>query len=75
MAESHAAERIRRLVETTARSVVKLSQLLTVGSAATLILLPMALVVGPAVAPATPITADSAWAPPERYPQPKFYIL
>lgn len=50
MAGSHAAERIRRLVETTARPVVQLNQLLTVGSAAALILLPLALVLGPAVA-------------------------
>jgi len=50
MAGSHAAERIRRLVETTAKPAVQLNQLLMVGSAAALILLPFALVLGPAVA-------------------------
>lgn len=50
MAGSHAAERIRRLLEPTAKSIVQLNKLLIVGSAATLILLPLALVLGPAVA-------------------------
>jgi Zn-dependent protease with chaperone function len=50
MAGSHAAERIHRLLEATARPVVELSQLLTVGSAAALIMLPLALVLGPAAA-------------------------
>jgi Zn-dependent protease with chaperone function len=50
MAGSHAAERIRRLVATKTRPVVRLNRLLSVGSAAALILLPLALVLGPAMA-------------------------
>jgi len=50
MAGSHAAERIRRLLQTTAKPIGQLNQLVMVGPAATLILLPLALVVGPAVA-------------------------
>lgn len=48
MAGSHAAERIRRLLEANARPMVRPNRMLTMAAAATMILLPLALVVGPA---------------------------